>query len=416
MPMMLRNRSLSASIPTTFSMRLDSGGDISTKKENIAMTNPVPIISPFDIEFSPPLSLLDQIKPFVFAKLEVDVSFLSWSHAECAMSSNEIIVQHKSICHVLSCLRIMQTPHYLGSLFQSVVPSLNRHVLHTYLDWRYSEMNRLWVWPVHYLLLESCIVSLQRVANHDCRQAFCLFFAFFENSSSIRNESALVDLRGNYESGVMIHQIPKPVIVAFERLCAPYIDHGFVNMPDTANIRGELGNVCFHDLNVSLHPIVDGGLPYLDAIKLHEMVTDLAIRYSLEVQVHAKSNHFGVLLHAFKAFSVAELVMADKARKTLNLAEFGVPVTIFFEFDTLAFRTTKCFVLLLVENRIADLYLLSHLQRKLHSYCMLAFNMTEGCIRARATPCKIGSMYVIVKFTSLRTHFVMCGIDAFEHV
>lgn len=410
--------SLSKVMLTNHITRLANGGDTRPRNPNIAMRNPIPIISPFAIDgYSPPLSLLDEFKPFVVAKLQVNVSFLSWSHAKRIMYSNEIIVQHKSICHILSCLRIMQASHDFGSLLQCVMPSLNRHVLHAFLDWRNSEVNRLWIWPVHDFLFESCVVSLQRVANHDCRQTFCLFLTFFENHTSIRNESALVNLRGNDESSIVIHQIPKPVkVTPAVHSAGTHVYYCFINVPDTANIWSKLGNVCFHDLNVSLYPIVNGRLPDLDTIELHQMVADLAIRHTLEVQIHAKGNDLGILLHALKALSVAELVMADEAGQTLNLAKLGVSIAIFFVLDALAFWTAKSIVLFLIENWIANLYLLSHLQRELNTVNVFTSSMTVNMIRASASPCQTVSMNVIVMFRSLRAYLVVSRIDSLEHV
>jgi hypothetical protein len=395
----------------------DNGGDTSPRNPNINIRNPMPTISLFAIDDeSPPPSLLDQIKPFVFAKLKVDVGFLSWRHSERAMSSNEIIVQGKSVCHVLSSTGIVHTSHNFGALLQSVMPSLNGHILHTLADWRYFEVNRLRVCTMFDFLLHGCIVCLQGVTNDNSRKSFCILFAFLQNLSSIISKSSLVNLRGKNESGLIIHEIPKPVVVAFFHFATSDIYHGLVNMPDTANVRRELGNVCFHDPDVSLNPIVNGRLPDLDTVKLHKVVSDLPKRDALEVQVHAKSNHFCILLHTFKTFTITEFVMTDKTGQTLNLAKLGVSIAVFLELDTLAFRTTEYVFLLLIENRIANLDLLSHLQRKLDTQNVLTVNMTVNVIRTGACPCQTVSVYVIVKLRSLRSYSIMSGIDTLEHV
>lgn len=380
------------------------------------IANPLNFARSTKLTRSPPPSLLDQVKPFIFAKLEVDVSFLRWSHAKSAMISYEIIVQNKSICHVLSCTRIMQTSHNLNALFQGVMPSLDRHVLHSFADWRHFEVNWLGVCTMFDFLLHGRIVCLQGITNDNSWKPLCVLFAFLQNFSSVIGKSSLVNLGGKNESGFIIHQIPKPVIIAFFHFTTSNVNNSLVNVPDTANVRGKLGNVCFHDLNVSLDPIVNGRLPDLDTVKLHKMVSDLTIRHTFEVQIHAKSNHFCILLHALKAFPIAELVMADKTGQTLNLAKLGVSVAIFLELDTLALRTTKYVFLLLIENRVAYLYLLSHLQRELDTQDVLAVNMSVNMIRTSANPFETVTVYVIVKFRSLRAYFVMGRIDSLEHV
>ncbi len=366
---------------------------------------------------SPPLSQLDEIKPFIFAKFQIDVCFLCWSHSERTMLSNEIIVKNEGICYVLGGLGIVHATHDLSSLFEGVVPSFDRHVLHAFLDGRHFQVFWLRISPSFDFLLYCLFIRLQGITDNNSWKAFCLDSALSKNVLCIVNVSGFVDLGRYDKAGIVIHQVPEPIKVAPTLHSAtPNIDNGLVNMPDSANIRGKLGNIFFHDFDVSLHPVVNGRLPDLDTVKLHKMVSDLAIRHPFEVQIHAKCDNFGILFHSLKTLSVAKLVMADKARQTLNLAEFGVTVAIFFELDALAFRTTKNIVLFLIENWITDLYLLSHLQRKLHGKNMLANSVTVNMIRTRTSPCKIDSVYIIVKFTSLRTYLIVSRIDSLEHV
>jgi hypothetical protein len=116
-------------------------------------------------------------------------------------------------------------------------------------------------------------------------------------------------------------------------------------------------------------------------IELIEMIFDFSKGNSFEIQIHAKSNHFGILFHSFKAISLNEFVIATKTGISLNFAKFGVSVTIFFEFWAFAFWTTLFSFLFLVKYWVAYSNLLSKLGGELDRKNVLTYSVPELMIR-----------------------------------
>lgn len=125
-------------------IKSEIGGAVNPRKPKISIAKPISRISLLAMIYSPPPSFLDEIFPSISTKRKINVSFFSWSFSDYRMLSDKIVIQCKTICHILCRVGIVHSSHDLETLLQSSTPSLNRHVLHSLFDWRNFEMFYLW--------------------------------------------------------------------------------------------------------------------------------------------------------------------------------------------------------------------------------------------------------------------------------